>query len=83
VDRCGQEVRYVIDFYYFDDKAGTPEVGGEEWMVSGERGHAIVKSTKGSSRLLAADSTTYRRKREAAGQRASRGPSLTLALARL
>jgi hypothetical protein len=27
VDRCGQEVRYVIDFYFYDDKAGTPEVG--------------------------------------------------------
>lgn len=26
VDRCGQEVRYVIDFYFNDDKAGTPEV---------------------------------------------------------
>ena len=26
VDRCGQEVRYVIDFYFDDDKAGTPEV---------------------------------------------------------
>lgn len=25
VDRCGKEVRYVIDFYFFDDKAGTPE----------------------------------------------------------
>lgn len=25
IDRCGQEVRYVIDFYYYDDKAGTPE----------------------------------------------------------
>lgn len=27
VDRCGDEVRYVIDFYFDDDKAGTPEVG--------------------------------------------------------
>lgn len=26
VDRCGTEVRYVIDFYFDDDKAGTPEV---------------------------------------------------------
>ncbi|GBF89496.1 cytochrome c heme lyase [Raphidocelis subcapitata] len=25
VDRCGREVRYVIDFYYDEDKAGTPE----------------------------------------------------------
>ncbi|GAX76393.1 hypothetical protein CEUSTIGMA_g3838.t1 [Chlamydomonas eustigma] len=25
VDRCGQEVRYVIDFYFYDEKAGTPE----------------------------------------------------------
>ncbi|KAK9797408.1 hypothetical protein WJX73_007122 [Symbiochloris irregularis] len=25
VDRCGKEVRYVIDFYFHDDKAGTPE----------------------------------------------------------
>ncbi|EFJ45393.1 hypothetical protein VOLCADRAFT_105944 [Volvox carteri f. nagariensis] len=25
VDRCGREVRYVIDFYFYDDKAGTPE----------------------------------------------------------
>ena len=32
VDRCGTEVRYVIDFYFFDDKAGEPgvsrDVGG-------------------------------------------------------
>lgn len=27
VDRCGDEVRYVIDFYFDDDKAGSPEVG--------------------------------------------------------
>ena len=26
VDRCGQEVRYIIDFYFDDEKAGTPEV---------------------------------------------------------
>ena len=26
VDRCGQEVRYVIDFYFHEDKAGTAEV---------------------------------------------------------
>lgn len=26
VDRCGKEVRYVIDFYFYDDKAGTPQV---------------------------------------------------------
>lgn len=26
IDRCGQEVRYVIDFYFYDDKAGTPQV---------------------------------------------------------
>jgi cytochrome c heme-lyase len=25
VDRCGTEVRYVIDFYFYDDKAGTAE----------------------------------------------------------
>ncbi|CAD7701714.1 unnamed protein product [Ostreobium quekettii] len=25
VDRCGKEVRYVIDFYFADEKAGTPE----------------------------------------------------------
>ncbi|KAF6256089.1 cytochrome c/c1 heme lyase-domain-containing protein [Scenedesmus sp. NREL 46B-D3] len=25
VDRCGTQVRYVIDFYFYDDKAGTPE----------------------------------------------------------
>lgn len=25
VNRCGEEVRYVIDFYFYDDKAGTPE----------------------------------------------------------
>lgn len=27
VDRCGKEVRYVIDFYFNEDKAGTQEVG--------------------------------------------------------
>ncbi len=27
VDRCGEEVRYVIDFYFDDDKAGSPKVG--------------------------------------------------------
>ena len=26
VDRCGDEVRYVIDFYFDDNKAGTAEV---------------------------------------------------------
>jgi hypothetical protein len=26
VDRCGKEVRYVIDFYFDEDKAGTREV---------------------------------------------------------
>lgn len=26
VDRCGTEVRYVIDFYFHEDKAGTPGV---------------------------------------------------------
>jgi hypothetical protein len=26
LDRCGEEVRYVIDFYFHEDKAGTPEV---------------------------------------------------------
>lgn len=25
VDRCGEEVRYVIDFYFDDEKAGSPE----------------------------------------------------------
>ncbi|KXZ52772.1 hypothetical protein GPECTOR_8g161 [Gonium pectorale] len=25
VDRCGREVRYVIDFYFYDEKAGTPQ----------------------------------------------------------
>ena len=25
VDRCGKEVRYVIDFYFDEDKAGAPE----------------------------------------------------------
>eukprot|EP00775_Hariotina_reticulata_P001688 gene1688-2032_t len=29
IDRCGTEVRYVIDFYFYDDKAGTPEVRGQ------------------------------------------------------
>jgi len=26
IDRCGREVRYVIDFYFDDDKAGTDQV---------------------------------------------------------
>ena len=26
MDRCGQEVRYVIDFYFHEHAAGTPEV---------------------------------------------------------
>lgn len=26
VDRCGKEVRYVIDFYFDESKAGTREV---------------------------------------------------------
>jgi cytochrome c heme-lyase len=25
VDRCGKEVRYVIDFYFDEDKAGSPD----------------------------------------------------------
>ena len=34
VDRCGREVRYVIDFYFNEDKAGTPEVGGAPgWLT--------------------------------------------------
>ena len=24
VDRCGREVRYVIDYYFHEDKAGQP-----------------------------------------------------------
>jgi cytochrome c heme-lyase len=28
VDRCGSEVRYVIDFYFDDDKAGGARAGG-------------------------------------------------------
>lgn len=24
IDRCGHQVRYVIDFYFYDEKAGTP-----------------------------------------------------------
>jgi len=28
VNRCGTEVRYVIDFYYDDDAAGTPAAFG-------------------------------------------------------
>jgi cytochrome c heme-lyase len=26
VDRCGKEVRYIIDFYFHEEAAGTPEV---------------------------------------------------------
>lgn len=26
MDRCGTEVRYVIDFYYNEDQGGTPNV---------------------------------------------------------
>ncbi len=26
VNRCGEEVRYVIDFYYDEAKGGTPDV---------------------------------------------------------
>jgi hypothetical protein len=33
IDRCGKEVRYVIDFYFYDDKAGTPEVSGQRLSV--------------------------------------------------
>lgn len=33
VDRCGKEVRYVIDFYFYDDKAGTPEVRFGLFMI--------------------------------------------------
>ena len=25
VDRCGKEVRYVIDFYFYEEKAGSPD----------------------------------------------------------
>lgn len=31
VDRCGREVRYIIDFYFHEQKAGTPEVRGCCW----------------------------------------------------
>jgi cytochrome c heme-lyase len=29
VDRCGREVRYVIDFYYNEELGGTPNVSGD------------------------------------------------------
>ena len=31
VDRCGREVRYIFDFYFHEQKAGTPEVRGCCW----------------------------------------------------
>lgn len=34
VDRCGKEVRYVIDFYFDDDKAGE-EGGARIWAGQG------------------------------------------------
>lgn len=36
VDRCGREVRYVIDFYFNEEKAGTPDVSlrPEYWRIS-------------------------------------------------
>lgn len=37
VDRCGKEVRYVIDFYFYDEKAGTPEVGCGQLMDHSDR----------------------------------------------
>ena len=38
VDRCGKEVRYVIDFYFNEDKAGTPEV---RWPVFSQSSGAL------------------------------------------
>lgn len=37
VDRCGKEVRYVIDFYFYDEKAGTPQV-----RAAGRRGQRVL-----------------------------------------
>ena len=37
VDRCGKEVRYVIDFYFNEDRAGTPEaspLSALRWCLS-------------------------------------------------
>ena len=35
VDRCGEEVRYIIDFYFNEDKAGTPEVRPlQDWRAT-------------------------------------------------
>lgn len=49
VDRCGQEVRYVIDFYYDEAKAGTAEVRprramGRAGVACGEEG--VVQQTR-------------------------------------
>jgi hypothetical protein len=40
VDRCGQDVRYVIDFYFYDDKAGTPQVS-TRWLSAVEDGRGV------------------------------------------
>jgi cytochrome c heme-lyase len=39
VDRCGREVRYVIDFYFHEEAAGTPQVGWAPGVFCG-RGQA-------------------------------------------
>jgi len=46
VDRCGQEVRYVIDFYFHEDKAGTPEAFSVDARPALDSPGALLDRTK-------------------------------------
>ncbi|KAK9805139.1 hypothetical protein WJX72_001482 [[Myrmecia] bisecta] len=46
VDRCGKEVRYVIDFYFHDDKAGTPDAFSLRVRPAVDTPEAVLDRTK-------------------------------------
>jgi Cytochrome c/c1 heme lyase len=48
LDRCGKEVRYVIDFYFDEDRAGTPEVSVE---CSSRRAHSAASRMRNCAGL--------------------------------
>jgi Cytochrome c/c1 heme lyase len=49
VDRCGREVRYVIDFYYNEDLGGTPNVSTELTA------HKLLRASGAAAQCLSTD----------------------------
>jgi hypothetical protein len=74
VDRCGQEVRYVIDFYFYDDRAGTPQVCCGDPRGGAGRPACVAASVRHpqllrAPLLLAAAVAAAQRSRRTAGRR--------------